>query len=741
LVTSREVLHLPEERVIQVDGLDVPAETGQVGLDDNQDPMEFASIRLFLHFAGKLNPEFVPSQADLISISHICRLVGGLPLGIRLAASWMGISPPHQISQQLESNLDILALQRPVQTEQERQFEAVFEYFWNLLSDAERQVLCRLSVFQGPFNRGAASHIAGASPFFLSALVDRSFLQADVEGRFELHETLRQFSGQNLVRYADEPETVRQTHANYFLGLLNQAVSGMRSRHQKRVLADLTSVFENIRTAWYWSLDSGHIVQLGLSAEGLSLFLDLTSRLREGVNFFGDTVTRLEIDSSSTPVETQAFGVLLGRFGKFLSAVGQKPRALKITEQALAIAESSQNDSEIAFGLNLKGWLLTDLGGAHIEAIGLWQKGLAIYRRLALPWGISTMLQNLAYHLPPSKAGALLAERHEIAVEMDDLLGLADSQLLLGSFNLQTGTLSAAKTHVELGIQHFEELRNREGISYALVVLAKIALRAGDLDSARRNIQTSISLDSMIGNLPGLAMSAHTQFLIEFYAGNYRQAYRGFKERLAIAQTEEDSVYIGGSLWGIGISAMALGEMEEATEQLEAALTLFESTQNSWWQARVLSRLVQLHCLQGDHEIAWQRGQTAIGIAEAGGDHLHLAKIHHNLARAALDLSELDKAAESLATALEHSVSLQAWPAGLSILVETAQLFSQLNRNDQALELLNRIADHRLTFKTDRSRAAALLETLGQAKPTADQADPEQSNTVDKWVAVFWDRL
>ena len=224
LITSREILHLPEEAVVNIKGLAVPDEQEIADLDIDQNIEDYPSIRMFLHYARKLNPDFVPTPADWMSISHICQLVGGLPLGIRLSASWMSVSPPHEISQQLENNLDVLALQRPVQTERQRRFEAVFEYFWNLLSDSEQQVLCRLSVFQGPFNREAAFQIAGASPFFLSALVDRSFLQVDGSGRFELHELLRQFAGRNLDTYRDEPETVKQIHANYFLGLLNSAV-------------------------------------------------------------------------------------------------------------------------------------------------------------------------------------------------------------------------------------------------------------------------------------------------------------------------------------------------------------------------------------------------------------------------------------------------------------------------------------------------------------------------------------
>ena len=182
----------------------------------------------------------------------------------------------------------------------------------------------------------------------------------------------------------------------------------MRSRHQKQVLNDLGSIFENVRTAWNWSLQSAHIIQLGMAADGLALFLELKSRLREGVNFFEAAIQRFETVNYSEPTEQRALGILLARYASNLNSVGQNNKALDLLKRAETIAKSTGNEAELAYCLDLRGWLITEMGGAQIEAVELWQQALSTYRRMALPWGISSILQNLAYHLPPKRPARFL---------------------------------------------------------------------------------------------------------------------------------------------------------------------------------------------------------------------------------------------------------------------------------------------------------------------------------------------
>lgn len=71
---------------------------------------------------------------------------------------------------------------------------ATFEHSWRLLSSTEQQVLRRLSVLRGGFQREAATAVAGATLSVLASLVSKSLVRRTEEGRYDLHELVRQYA-------------------------------------------------------------------------------------------------------------------------------------------------------------------------------------------------------------------------------------------------------------------------------------------------------------------------------------------------------------------------------------------------------------------------------------------------------------------------------------------------------------------------------------------------------------------
>ena len=96
----------------------------------------------------------------------------------------------------------------------------MIDWSWELLGDGERQALRRLSVLRGGFDLDAAAAVAGAGLPLLAGLVDQSLVQVGEDGRYGMHELLRQYAGQRLAADPAEEAAARRRHAAYFSGLL-----------------------------------------------------------------------------------------------------------------------------------------------------------------------------------------------------------------------------------------------------------------------------------------------------------------------------------------------------------------------------------------------------------------------------------------------------------------------------------------------------------------------------------------
>jgi DNA-binding CsgD family transcriptional regulator len=107
LVTSRERLHLKMEWVFDVQGLRylTPGSEEQSGVDLDK----YEAGQLFLQTARRAQSDFEPDADDQAHIAHICQLVGGMPLGIELAASWVRLLPCAEIAREIAHDQDILS--------------------------------------------------------------------------------------------------------------------------------------------------------------------------------------------------------------------------------------------------------------------------------------------------------------------------------------------------------------------------------------------------------------------------------------------------------------------------------------------------------------------------------------------------------------------------------------------------------------------------------------------------------
>src|SRR5579859_1028258 len=223
LATSRERLNLQPEWVFEVRGMSYPRPD-----EVNRGPLEgYSAVELFVQSARRAWTGFAMSESDVPSVVRICALVAGLPLALELAATWVRTLSCAEVAQEIERDLGFLTTSQRDVPERHRSLRAVFDHSWRLLAADEQRVLRRLAVFRGGFGREAAEQVAGASLPLLAALLDKSLMSRNAAGRYDLHELIRQYLGEQLME-AGEVQPIRSQHLAYYLHLAEQAEPELR---------------------------------------------------------------------------------------------------------------------------------------------------------------------------------------------------------------------------------------------------------------------------------------------------------------------------------------------------------------------------------------------------------------------------------------------------------------------------------------------------------------------------------
>ncbi|MDQ4078412.1 MAG: helix-turn-helix domain-containing protein, partial [Chloroflexota bacterium] len=334
LTTSRERLKMQAEWVVEVEGLPVPPD------DPPQKMADFPAFTLFLEHAKRVQNGFQLLAGDEQAVTQICRAVGGMPLGLELAASWVRVLSPHEIGQEIIRGLDAPPVAPQDLPKRHRSLQAVFDHSWRLLSDAEGRVLRKLAIFRGGCTREAAADVAGASLTVLATLVDKSLLRRTRHGRYEMHELIRQYALSKLREDSQEYTATRDQHSAYYAGWLKERERPLKGALQAAMVAEMRLEIDNVRAAWEWAVERGRLRDIQRSSEALHWYCEFQSWFREGETLFQHATERLSRLSpvSGPPGDVQAangeaeqgqvLGQVLADQGYVASRLGKFDQAL-----------------------------------------------------------------------------------------------------------------------------------------------------------------------------------------------------------------------------------------------------------------------------------------------------------------------------------------------------------------------------------------------------------------------------
>lgn len=249
LCTSRERLNLQGEWTFDLRGLIIPPP------DAADDIEQFSAAAMFVQAARRTSARFQLSEADRPHLFRICRLLEGIPLALELAAAWVGVLSCEEIAREIESNIDFLTTSMRNVPERHRSLRATFDHSWRLLTDEERDILSRLSIFHSGFDRSAAANVSGATLPVLSSLVSKSLMRRTEAGRYDLHEVIRQYASEHLEADPARCDETCARHCEYYMKFAAEHETKLKSAAQQESMRELTVELDNLRAAWMWGVE------------------------------------------------------------------------------------------------------------------------------------------------------------------------------------------------------------------------------------------------------------------------------------------------------------------------------------------------------------------------------------------------------------------------------------------------------------------------------------------------------
>ena len=617
LVTSREVLNLQEEWLYQVHGLsypELPVRLAQVGAGTGDQIGSYSALQLFAERAHRVRHDFCLAD-DLDHVIRICQLVGGMPLAIELAASWTKAMPSSVIAAEIQHNIHFLASSLRNLPQRQRSMWAVFDQSWRLLDEQEQGALKRLSVFRGSFDRAAALRIAGASLTTLAALVDRSLLSVDVNGRYQAHELLRQYAALQLAQSPEDIARVYDAHCAYYIDFLCEREEDMAGARQREATAELAAELENIRAAWQWAVGMSKIEEIQKGTQALSWFYQFQSRYLEAANAFEKALHNLR-QEPATPQTDQVLVAVLVELAWFYIRLGR-------LEEAEAVARECQANYE-----RLDVPLLP---------------GQATDPRL--PLGIIASIRG------DYRTAARLGQEARQASEAHNHRGnLPFALYLLARASLAEGDFVAADQYARQACAVLEETGERWFMAYCLNELGNVASAQGDYATARLHFQASYGIRQAFGDPEGTAVALNHLGKVALLQENYPEAEQLFRQSLATYRQIDDRGGLATSEYGLGATASGLGDYPTACRHFRQSL---EIAVNIHFVPLILSNVV------GIGQLLLRTGQPEPGVELLAFAHHHPAteRVTKDHAQRWLDLSRAQLAPERFAAATDRGQS------------------------------------------------------------------------------------
>jgi predicted ATPase len=542
LVTSREPLGIGGELAYRVPSLDVP---DLRDLPPLERLVEHEAIRLFVERASFALPTFRVTEQNALAVAQVCSRLDGIPLAIELAAARVKALAVERIAARLDDRFQLLTGGSRAALPRHQTLRGAMDWSYDLLSEQERTLFRRLSVFAGGFTLEAAEAVCSGDVVdqheildLLSHLVDKSLVGAegqDGDIRYRQLETIRKYARVRLAE-ANETSHVQRRHRDFFLVLASDAEPQLMGAEQAVWLNSLEREHDNLRAALEASRDDSPEATFRLTG-ALWWFWFVRGYWNEARRWLDWLEAALPEHLSVSPAARAkaAYGA-----GLVAHRLGELERAEAFSQASLTLSREIDDKPGVAFSLFVLGTLALTREGDDTRAADLLEESQALFRELNHTWGLARALNSLG-------VGAQKQGDHERAER---------------SFK-ESMMLSRA-------------IHDRWGVAKSLNRLGELARVRGDHPQARAYYDNALALCRELGDKAGAGTVLSNLGYVELHEGNLPRAAESFRESLLIFRDLGFRRIMGLGLVGLAGLARARGHPVEAAKILAAANTVLE---------------------------------------------------------------------------------------------------------------------------------------------------------------------
>lgn len=569
LLTSREALGLAEEWRWAVTGLAIPDAEGPT------DPKQSDAVQLFLARARQRGTTV--DDGELGAVAQICRLVGGMPLAIELAAAWTATLSCPEIAQEIASGLDLLTAQHQAVSARHYSVQAIFDQTWSRLPEPLRRSLARLAVFPAGFTREAARAVADASLPLLSELVQRALLQRTAVGRYQLHPLLRQYAATRLRESPAESEAAHAACGRYYTDWLCAEFANNMAGGAIETMAAVQAERDNIRGLFPTILAhaSGeplrqalHLIQnvyfaSGPYQEDVALLEAAEAHLQSGASTPEREVVRAHVLTS--------LGFVALRQGQIEAARRSFTASHALLAQMDALPRAGDaTDPEL--GLGMLAMVAGDYraAGRYAERARARNEASGQQRNQAYAWYVraeAAMSQGLLAAAHTAARNALALAHTNRAVWLTAFI-----RNQLGRIALGLGQYDEAEGHYAASYTVRQAFHDAEGMAAALLGLGEVAARRGEQERAVQRYRESLAQYAKTGDRGGTARARLELGRALAACGEERAAWREIQVALAEARAIDFQHVMLDALVQAAVVLAANGHLARAVVPLTQAL-------------------------------------------------------------------------------------------------------------------------------------------------------------------------
>src|SRR5258708_2843818 len=530
IASSRESLGILGETVFRVPSLALP-DPAQV---TRAQVAPYESVQLFLERAIAANPKLSLTDKNAAAVAQICRRLDGIPLALELAAARATVFSLEQIASRLDDRFRLLTAGSRTALPRQQTLRALIDWSFDILSEPERELLRRLSVFTGGWTFEAAEAINPDLDILnlLSQLVNKSLVVMEDESgetRYRLLETIRQYAREKL-QAAGDLELARDRHLDYFVSLAELSDLKIDTAEALAWFGRLESEYGNFRAALEWGLEhniDGALRLVGATAD----FWFRRGHTVEGINWATEALARAErlpqLEGAAAKHQTRSHARAWQSMA-VLAYMNDNPASLRASEAASQLARELDDSSTLAVSLAVAGSIKT-ISGDPAGARAAIEESLTVARAHGDPYSLGIALTMKAQYC---------------SMVMQDF--------------------PAARAYEEEGLALLNAHASSWGAGNALAISARSAVLRSDYQTARARFAESLPIAQQFGDAHRITMIESELAHMQRYEGHYQQAEAAYRDTIRAWQKLGHRAAIAHQLESFGFVARAQNQLSRA---------------------------------------------------------------------------------------------------------------------------------------------------------------------------------